>query len=160
MKIVRAGQNDFPALEPLVEALALELGEMDESFSIREGMLDQAFGALKSLVLEALIKPDRAVFAAFDEGKAVGFIVVLIRERAPFLGGAPRFGFITDLYVVPPRRRRDLAAGLFEKAEEWCLERSVDRIGGGISLKNSASLRAAKKRGYAEEVVTVFRNLK
>jgi len=57
---------------------------------------------------------------------------------------------VQDVYVVPERRRRGIAAALTHAAEQLAAQRGHDRISLSVGIASEAPLRLYAKLGYAD----------
>ncbi len=101
--------------------------------------------------LHAQVAVDGAILIAECDGDFAGFVACRIRaEDYPAETPASnRFGYISDICVMPPWRGRGIAGRLLAAAERHLARSGIDRLR-IVSLANNAAARAAYARsGFA-----------
>lgn len=73
---------------------------------------------LKRHFLEALGSRQAIVLVAEAEGTLAGYVLGWLHQRRPIYP-AGRYGFISDLYVVPAWRRKGIGGSLVQAAMDW-----------------------------------------
>lgn len=101
-------------------------------------------------VIEPVLK-DRAnkIFVAEDDsGGFAGYIV--IGETKNMFSPAG-YGFIYDLFVEEPFRRKGIASELLRTAERFCISRGLRAIKLEVADNNAIAMRLYEKSGFRPE---------
>lgn len=83
--------------------------------------------------------------------KALFLTAVSVTEPVGYICLAERpssVAWVTDLVVTPEWRRRGIASGLLNAAQEWALNRGHRRLFIEMQSKNQPAIRLAQKHGY------------
>lgn len=118
---------------------------MDPRFRLRS----DAKGRYALYLRDRMREIDSAVFVAEDEGMVVGVIVASIRRQDAFFE-TRRYGYVSDLMVVPDRRRRGLGRMLWERAVLWFRSVGIDVVRLHVSTR-SPEARAFWRSAGAED---------
>lgn len=111
----RAGtRSDLNALLPLVEGFAREQHAQLGTHELAEGFMQFA----KSALAQCLEHPAAVVMVAEDGGAIVGYAVGMLQEP-PSIFRPELYTYISDLYVLPDRRRQGIGTGLAERVRGW-----------------------------------------
>jgi len=100
---------------------------------------------------EVLVNPERAMFIALCDDKAVGFSHVYIRnewcwtehENGPF-------GYLDTIYVHPDYRKKGIAQNLVKLCEDWAREKGCIEFASDCDLDNIGSLAFHLNSGFTE----------
>jgi GNAT superfamily N-acetyltransferase len=109
-----ANRSDLNALLPLVEGFAREQQAQLGIHELAEGFMQFA----KTSLAQCLEHPAAVVMVAEDEGAIVGYAVGMLQEP-PSIFRPELYTYISDLYVVPDRRRQGIGTGLVERVRGW-----------------------------------------
>ncbi len=95
----------------------------------------------------------RDPFALADVWKHMAMLFVALSDKDPVgyacLTEHPRgAGWVTDLVVTPPWRRRGVAGALLDAAREWADQRGHRRLFIEMQSKNQPAIRLAQKHGF------------
>lgn len=89
------------------------------------------------------------VFVAEDDGQVVGMVAVTIqRENSHLESSFECFGFVTDLCVLPDRRREGIGGQLLHAAEEHASSRGATLMKLGSLTANDAARSLYESEGY------------
>lgn len=91
--------------------------------------------------LEAWQRRD-GFWIAVERGKTLGYVAVVLEVEH-------RQARVTDLVVVPARRREGIGSELLTHATRWCLRQSVDQLILECRLKAQPCIAFAQKHGFA-----------
>ncbi|MGC8668210.1 MAG: GNAT family N-acetyltransferase [Chthonomonadales bacterium] len=116
-------RSDLPVLQQLWHQMMDLHRERDARFR---------FGAdvdrdLKRHFLEAMASRQALVLVAEAEGAVVGYALGWLQNRRPIYP-AGRYGFISDLFVLPQWRRRGIGRGLVAAILEWFAARDATDV--------------------------------
>ena len=93
-----------------------------------------------------------AVLVAEHGGETVGFAVVLIQTSEEgdvhLLESERRFGWVSDLYVLPERRREGVAGALLDAAAEHCRAAGLPALLIASLTGNLPALRSYRAAGF------------
>ncbi len=104
--------------------------DCDERFVLRPGVEQGWAGRISGAVED----PDSLVLVATAEGGVVGCAYTLIKSGdADF--GPERIGFLCDVYVEPPLRRRGVARRFLAESRNWLYERGIRTIEAGWAVR-------------------------
>ena len=78
---------------------------------------------------------DSAVFVAVEDAKVVGVVVASVRVQESFFLQR-RFGYVSDLLVDPPARRRGVGRELWGKARQWLTALGIDVVRLHVAAKS------------------------
>src|SRR5215207_9955372 len=81
------------------------------------------------------------MLVALHEGDPAGYLCA-VEEHASAVA------WVTDLVIIPERRRQGAASALLTAAQAWALERGVRRLILEMQSKNQPCIRLAQKFGY------------
>jgi len=95
------------------------------------------------------------VFAAEVGGKVVGYCLATIVQGVPVFE-LEEHGFIYDLAVAAPFRRKGIGERLFREAKGWFESLGLSRIELTIATHNPVSRAFWKKMGFAPYVERLF----
>ncbi len=116
---------------------------------------DQAGGEVSSAYYDYLVKwvsgNNGKIFVAETDGSVVGFVAIAINEdKDPSpCSLINKFGYVTDLVVLPGNREKGVGEVLMQAAEKYTKECGVDYISLHLSKGNRAE-NFYKKLGYVE----------
>src|SRR5512133_127896 len=81
------------------------------------------------------------LMVAVEDGIPLGYIAI-VEERVSSVAR------VTDLVVIPERRRQGIGSALVAAAQDWTLERGIRRLILEMQSKNHPYIRLALKFGY------------
>jgi aminoglycoside 6'-N-acetyltransferase I len=119
---------------------ALWMGSDATTHAAADGTLlsdPQRFGALAYGVL-----------LAFDEGRAIGFVEVSLRDDVEEFGGRP-VGYVEGVYVEPRHQRRGLGRALIEAAAAWARAQGTSALASDVMPGNLASITFHQRVGFS-----------
>ncbi len=98
----------------------------------------------------SLLKDEQvAIFFAEDEGKAAGFVFILIRDTPPNpLLARRRYGVVDTLVVRPAFQRTGVGRVLMHKAEEWAVRQGISEIELNVYEFNQGAQAFYQRLGY------------
>ena len=85
------------------------------------------------------MNPKKAMFIAFDGGKAAGYSYVLIKHERSFSDEHGSYGCLDTIYVRPEYRRQGVAQTLVAMCEDWSREKGIIEFASGCELDNERS---------------------
>ena len=109
------------------------------------------------LLLEAQLRdPDTAILVAGDPGAAFAFAIACVR-RAPPIHPETCRAEITDLYVVPARRRAGWGRSLVAAATKCATARGAERVEVRVSPRNPEAQAFWRAEGYSAHMEVLHR---
>jgi ribosomal protein S18 acetylase RimI-like enzyme len=81
------------------------------------------------------------MLVALHEGDPAGYLCAVAEH-------ASAVAWVTDLVIIPERRRQGAASALLTAGQAWALERGVRRLILEMQSKNQPCIRLAQKFGY------------
>ena len=99
---------------------------------------------------EVLMNPEKAMFIAFDGGKAAGFSHVFIRHECLWSDKHGPIGNLDTIYVRPNYRRQGIAQSLVAMCEDWSREKGCVEIVSNCDLDNEGSYAFQTGIGFKE----------
>jgi GNAT superfamily N-acetyltransferase len=141
---------------PAVQALAGELTVGVPPWRSPDGVAAAAAGWVRE-ACDAGAGGDRTLLVAVDtDGAVLGLAGVTARRHS----SGDREGCLGELVVAPPARRRGVASRLVAESERWARSRGLDRLTLETGSANTAARAVYAALGYAEEQVTLTRDLR
>ena len=114
-------------------------------------------------LLERIEREDGVMYVAEIENKVVGIVSCVIKhyEKQEVLGrsSSSPYGYVTDLFVMPEFRNRDLGAKLMMATEEYFRGKGCDFTTVGMLAQNTGAYDFYKKIGYADRYVDFIKKL-
>ena len=148
-----------PADRDAVVRLLRELVGFHEAFGGQDFRL--APGAeeeWKAYIQEHLTKDDRLCLVSEAEGRTVGFLLGEIRQR-PGVFMEREYGYISDVFVQEPYRRRGAGKALVEGALKWFEGKRVSRVRLRTDARNALAAGFWERMGFHTTVLTMDRLL-
>jgi len=92
-----------------------------------------------------------AIFVAESAGEFAGFLACFVVEddNPAETADSNRFGYVSDLYVVPKRRKAGVAQSLLAAAERHLATTGVTRLRVGVMAANRPAQRTYEIYGFA-----------
>lgn len=132
MLILRINENRVEEVAPLVADFRVELNSYKNIKSqpdIQEGKEDLLY----------FLKSKYPVFIAEEDGKAVGYLVCRIEDEVLW---------VEHLFVSCDYRRRGIASGLFQKAEEIAQSMGQETVFNYVHPNNNRMIEFLRSKGY------------
>jgi len=127
------------------------VGLWDNMCRTEENCGEDEYGEILAASEEALSNPDKALFIAFEGGKAVGYSHAIIRREWFFeQGEGGQFGFLDTIYVRPGYRRKGVAQKLVAMCEDWAREKNCAEFASTCDLDNEGSYKFHTGIGFRE----------
>lgn len=143
MKLRLATETDIPRL---VE-LWLEMMRDHEEFDPRVKLTTMAGFAYQSYLLLHVRGEKSIVVLAEQYGKIAGFCCGYVSSNLPMFAPA-EFGYISDLYVLPPFRCRGIGTGLLARTLDFFKEQGATEAHLQVYHRNVAGKAFWKARGF------------
>ncbi len=89
------------------------------------------------------------VFIAEQDGRAIGFLELSVREFSDGCDSMP-VPYVEGWYVEPHARGTGVGRGLMQAAEAWSTDRGFTELASDTEIENEASLRAHERCGFEE----------
>ncbi len=178
MLIRPATPDDVPAVLPMVGAVCAMHQRLDPA---RYPMLPDVVERYR-LWLPKRAEDPRSVFLVAQPGPAevpspphpvtsqsrrgdpspphplAGFLIATVERNIPIYT-LEEFGFIHDMWVEPPFRRRGVAAALIDKALRRFLELGMTQVRLETAAANDAARRLFESRGFRTGTIDLLRGL-
>jgi len=84
---------------------------------------------------------------AEEDGRLVGFLLCLLSPNSPVFAER-KIGVISDVYVVPERRKRGVTKLMFDYAVKWLRKNKVRTIQLGVAAANPEAIAVWRKMGF------------
>ena len=84
---------------------------------------------------------------AEEDGKLVGFMLCLLSPNTPVYAER-KIGVISDVYVLPERRKRGVTRLMFDHAVKWFKKNKVRSIQLGVAAANPEAIAVWRKIGF------------
>jgi len=99
-----------------------------------------------------------AAFVALEDGRLVAMIQARVYQAIPIMKFA-QTGYLSNLYVLEPYRRRGIGTQLVERAVGWLREQGVSVVSLEIHVANRAAIDLYRKAGFEDYTVKMSRRL-
>ncbi len=139
-----ARRSDLPVLQSFWHQMMDLHRELDARFRF-DADVDRD---VKRHLLEAIGSRHALVLVAEVEGQVVGYTLGWLHERRPIYP-AGRYGFISDLFVMPIWRRQGIGRGLVAGMLEWFAKRDVTDIELFVAEANAGAQAFWQAMGFA-----------
>jgi len=154
-RIRRAGPRDLDAVAVLWLAIGEHHAGLHPLFALRPDPDAEA----RELMRRLLRDPEALVLVAEGpEGRLEGLCVVCRLEASPVARERER-AEITDLGVVPERRRRGIGRALAEAALAWVRERRIPHVAVRVAHANPGAQAFWRRLGFGDLVDVLVRPL-
>lgn len=137
-----ATTKDLDQLVPLVAASDLYQKKELEREQVNEEVI---VANTKQVVADFLKKNDWRYFVAEEENKIIGYVLVSVDSAYT------KAGSLSDLYVVPAKRRQGVARSLIEKGLAWLKEQQVNSVTIAVHQDNESALKLYRSFGFEPE---------
>jgi len=138
-----ATEQDLPAIVDLW----LRMMREHEDFEERLELTNLAPAAYQSYLLLHSGKPNSHIAVAENDEGIQGFCCAYVSQNLPMF--APQqFGYISDLFVVPPFRGQGIGTQLLNHAREWFVRRGIRNMQVQVYSHNENGLGFWKARGF------------
>jgi L-amino acid N-acyltransferase YncA len=84
---------------------------------------------------------------AEEDGKLVGFMLCLLSPNTPVYAER-KIGVVSDVYVLPERRKRGVTRLMFDHAVKWFRKNKVRSIQLGVAAANPEAIAVWRKMGF------------
>jgi len=111
----------------------------------------EAGSRITNFMASRLDDENSLLLVALLEDQVVGYILARVMERPPVLL-PPRFGFISDLVVTKPYRRRGIGTRLFQAALGWLQAQGITAIHVNVAAANAAAEAFWRKMGFTNYI--------
>lgn len=102
-----------------------------------------------------------ALFVAESDGRVIGTVNVALQDAPDIPAFVPRrFAVVGDLIVERGCRRRGIARGLLEKAQEWAKAQGVEQIELNVWEFNEAAIGCYQSLGYSSLSRRMYKELR
>lgn len=140
--IREASVKDLDQLGPLVAASNLYQKKELEREPVNEKTI---VANTRQTVTDFLQKDDWCYFVAQEEDQTVGYVLVSVDNAYA------KSGSLSDLYVVPAKRRQGIARSLIEKGLGWLKEQQVNSVTIAVHQDNESALKLYRSFGFVPE---------
>lgn len=147
--IREAGDADIDGAAELIVRMKRLNGEFDPLFKVVGDAQQRAVGYLSG----SMGAKDRFVLVATRDGKVVGTLRAEVRDRLFYIPS--KEGAITDFYILPEVRRKDLGREIIERASEKLKSMGAEMIVAEFPAQNAIAVRFYGKRGF-RALVEIF----
>ena len=106
---------------------------------------DSFAAAFRHDLRRASLDPHHGLFV-LDEGQIVGFLWLVICENS---WTGERYGYINNLYIMPPRRSLGLGTELMQQADDFFRSRRIKRARLTVTAANTAAGHLYQRCGYS-----------
>ncbi len=149
----KAEARDIEVLADYVARLKQVNEELDPMYITREDLEETA----REYIEKSLEDPNTVLLVAEKNGKVVGMVRATILDRVFY---EPRLeGLVTDIYIHPSHRRRNIAGLLLEKLAETLRERGVELLAAEYPPGNRIAERFFEKHGFKPLLVRVYKKI-
>jgi ribosomal protein S18 acetylase RimI-like enzyme len=156
VKVVRAGTERIPDLEPLWEALELHHAELPEVPPVRP--VAESWERRRHQYREWLEDGSGRLFVAEDDGgRAVGYLMLTIGGKPATWDVGERAAEVETMSVLPDARSRGVGAALMDAALSHAEDEGVRAIGVGVVHSNDAGIRFYDRAGFKPFYVQLLR---
>lgn len=154
LSIRRAGREDLPGVAALWLALCEHHARREPRFALRRGGEQEV-----RRLLEAQLRDPAVACFVWGEAAALEGLCIVRVERAPAILAEPGRAEITDLYVIPARRRQGLARELLARALDWARARGIEQVEVRVASANPEGQAFWRASGFGDFMDVLHRRL-
>ncbi len=147
------GRKDIATIVLLKSRLTRLHTAIDAGYYAPAPDADDAF---KKYLEKRAADADFKLIVASEHDACVGFVMGWIEERPPIYEKR-KVGYLSNIFVDEPHRRRHVGKRLYRGIEGWFMSNKVDFIEIRADARNQAALKSFKKYGLKELSVTFYR---
>lgn len=154
-------ESDFADVAAMLAGLQERVADVDPlKVYVHDDDFDRAAylkGYLKNLEIET-----GRIIVAEQDGRLVGAVVGWIKNvdhTTDLERRSHRFGYVSDLYVMPECRKSGLGKRLMTVVEDWFAQVGCDYAKLDCMADNDNARRLYLQRGYTEKSVTMVKHL-
>lgn len=151
VKMRRAVKADAKEVADLIDRLKKLNSEFDPLFGVVADSKERA----EHYVLTSLESPRALFLVATQASKVIGMVRGEIRERLFYEPSSE--GFITEMYVLPEHRRRQLGHDMLDRASKELVKMGAQIIVADLPSRNEIGVHFYTKRGFRRLVETFAR---
>ena len=145
-------ETDREAVVSLILQLNLHEARLDlreQPFALDRDTSDEAAAATLLYDRERAALCDGALMVAANDDKVIAFMCWLVEEAGPFVRAEMRrFGYVADLVIDEPHRRKGIGQRLLAEAERLTRARGLKRLVIGAQAGNDSALGAYRRFGF------------
>ena len=129
-----------------------------------EGRSDESAAVGAAVYFEHILQMQESgkgfVFVAEDNGSLQGFVCLLAPVN-PVEGGSNEapYGFMSDLFVVPERRRRGIATMLNSRVEKQMQALGIAQLALRVTANNAVAREFYRRASYSEQFVVMSKKI-
>jgi ribosomal protein S18 acetylase RimI-like enzyme len=112
--------------------------------------------AFKKYLEKRAADADFKIIVAIDNDACVGFVMGWIEERPPIYQKR-KVGYLSNIFVDKPHRRRRVGERLYRGIEDWFMSKNVDFIEIRADARNLPAMKSFKRYGLKELSVTFYK---
>ncbi len=151
VKVRRASKGDVTGIADLVVRLKRLNNEFDPLFSVVTDARERA----SKYVSESVGSPKTLLLVVTKGSRVIGFLRAELRERVFY---EPHMeGHITDMYVLPEHRRKQLGHDILERGTSELVKMGAQIIAAELPSRNEIGVHFYAKRGYRRLIETFAR---
>jgi ribosomal protein S18 acetylase RimI-like enzyme len=142
LKIRHATKEDLPAVADLMVRTKKLNNEFDPLFAV----VPDARSRAEKYVAGSLGSDKRLLLVASEGAKVVGVLRAEMRERLFYEPSVE--GFVTDFYILPEFRRKNLGNKIIQEASAELKKMGAQIIVADVPSQNEIAVRFYTKRGF------------
>lgn len=153
MDILLATKKHVPQIAALYNGLFTTMSELEPYF-FKNTNQDSSF-------LETTIESDSSdLIIALINDDIVGFALIQLQETPPYkVLEHHQFAYITDLITKPEYRNQGIASALLTECGKWAKINEADYLELSVLNKNTNAYELYLKRGFAEKMTTLYKQI-
>jgi len=114
---------------------------------------DENAGKMKEFVSRLVAEEPRQVLVAEDGGDLVGYLIFERQAKTTALRTTRKWGYISDLYVVPGLRGRGIGRDLLRKCLDELESLGVSHVRLNVWSENHRAMRLYREAGFRDYMV-------
>ncbi|MFO7992244.1 MAG: GNAT family N-acetyltransferase [Thermoplasmata archaeon] len=142
-RLRKAKPDEIDKISELWYELAVMHEDIMEGYELREDPLTP----WKNYIKEGMESGRLVTFVADEGGKIIGFVNVMIRNRASFFT-VQKMGVIMDTFVREDYRRKGVGSALVHAAERWIKNQGVEVAVLTVAPENTSGVKFWRKKGF------------